>query len=147
MPMDTTISPDPGALSKVSPMPASPPGARTPAADARGKLQVIISDEGFEAGRLNTVSIVVSNPFDMPVEILDIEVPKSFYLGGLTHGGAAKETVREIRSSDHSPPSTVTVTEGKQPVRGGWWREFRQALVSERIVWLFFVVLGHSRTM
>ena len=50
-------------------------------ADARGKLQVVISDEGFEAGRLNTVSIVVSNPFDVPVEILDIEAPKSSHLG------------------------------------------------------------------
>ena len=130
MPMDTTISSDLGALSKESPTPASPPGAKTSAADARGKLQITISDEGFEAGHLNTVSIVVSNPFDVPVEILDIEAPKSSHLGRLTHGGATKETIRETRSSDQSPSSTVIVTEGNQPVRGRWWKEFRQALVS-----------------
>lgn len=50
--------------------------------ETRGKLQVVISDEGFEAGRLNTVSIVISNPFEVAVEIIDIEAPQSTYLGG-----------------------------------------------------------------
>ena len=31
------------------------------ATDARGELQVAISDEGFEAGRLHTVSIIIEN--------------------------------------------------------------------------------------
>jgi hypothetical protein len=92
------------------------------AADARGKLQVVISDEGFEAGRLNTVSIVVSNPFDVPVEILGIEAPRSSHLGRLAHEQTTTETVRKVPASDRATPSsTATVTKHQRPVRGWWW--------------------------
>lgn len=46
----------------------------------RGKLQIVIADEGFEAGRLNTVSVVVGNPFDVAIEILEIQSPQSSLL-------------------------------------------------------------------
>jgi hypothetical protein len=80
--------------------------------DTRGKLQVLISDEGFEAGRLNTVRIVRSNPFDVPVEILDIEAPRSSYLG--TSLEEERRTVgRRPRDATEHPPDAAP--QSRQP--------------------------------
>ena len=37
-----------------------------------GRLDVTVPDETYEAGRISTVRILLRNPFDEPVEILEI---------------------------------------------------------------------------
>jgi hypothetical protein len=45
-----------------------------------GKLDVSIPEDGYEAGRVGTVRILIRNPFDVPVEIVDIQRPRSSHL-------------------------------------------------------------------
>jgi hypothetical protein len=109
------------------PQPTTPPLNPVPqkVADAHGKLQVVISDEGFEAGRLNTVSIIVSNPFDVPVEILDIEAPKSSLLSRLANDQvqSGPPTERVVSTANGR-----AVTEVDQPL--SWWARLRRYLGS-----------------
>lgn len=45
-----------------------------------GRLDVTVPEETYEAGRVSTVRILVRNPFDEPVEILEIKGPRSSHL-------------------------------------------------------------------
>jgi len=45
-----------------------------------GRLDVTISDTSLEAGRISPVTILVRNPFDVPVEIVEIQGPQSSQL-------------------------------------------------------------------
>ena len=45
-----------------------------------GRLDVTVPDETYEAGRISTVRILLRNPFDEPVEILEIKGPRSSHL-------------------------------------------------------------------
>lgn len=49
-------------------------------ASSFGKLDVSIPESIYEAGKSSTVSIIIRNPFDTPVEIIDIQGPKSPHL-------------------------------------------------------------------
>ena len=40
-----------------------------------GRLDVTIPDATYEAGRISTVRILLRNPFDEPVEIIEIKGP------------------------------------------------------------------------
>ena len=45
-----------------------------------GRLDVTIPDATYEAGRISTVRILLRNPFDEPVEILEIQGPRSSHI-------------------------------------------------------------------
>lgn len=42
-----------------------------------GRLDVIIPEQTFEAGKLGMVSIILKNPFDVPIEVMEIIGPRS----------------------------------------------------------------------
>lgn len=42
-----------------------------------GKLDIVIAESSYEAGRTSSVSILIRNPFNKPVELIDIQGPKS----------------------------------------------------------------------
>jgi len=42
-----------------------------------GRLEVDIPDDSFEAGKINTARIIIKNPFEVPIEIINIESPRS----------------------------------------------------------------------
>ena len=44
---------------------------------ALGRLDVTVPEQVFEAGKLGTVSILIRNPFDSPIEVLEIQGPRS----------------------------------------------------------------------
>lgn len=45
-----------------------------------GRLDVTIPEAVYEAGKISTVSLLLRNPFDTPVEILEIQGPRSPHL-------------------------------------------------------------------
>jgi len=45
-----------------------------------GRLDVTIPDEAYEAGSISTVRILIRNPFDEPVEVLEIMGPRSSHI-------------------------------------------------------------------
>ena len=45
-----------------------------------GRLDVTIPEATYEAGKVSTVRILLRNPFDEPVEILEIQGPRSSHL-------------------------------------------------------------------
>ncbi len=45
-----------------------------------GRLDVTIPDATYEAGKISTVRILLRNPFDEPVEILEIKGPRSSHI-------------------------------------------------------------------
>jgi len=45
-----------------------------------GKLDITVPEDEFEAGQLGTISIIIKNPFDVPIEITDITIPRSSHL-------------------------------------------------------------------
>ena len=45
-----------------------------------GRLDVTIRDSSFEAGQVSPVAIIVRNPFNIPVEIQEIQGPRSTHL-------------------------------------------------------------------
>lgn len=45
-----------------------------------GRLDVMIPDATYEAGKISTVRILLRNPFDEPVEILEIKGPRSSHI-------------------------------------------------------------------
>jgi hypothetical protein len=47
---------------------------------AFGRLDVTVPEQEFEAGRLGTISTLIKNPFDSPIEILEIVGPRSSHL-------------------------------------------------------------------
>src|SRR5436190_21948848 len=48
--------------------------------DAYGRLDVIIGEASFEAGKQSPVTILLRNPFDVPVEVIEIRGPRSYHL-------------------------------------------------------------------
>lgn len=48
-----------------------------------GRLDVSVPDAVYEAGRVSTVTILLRNPFDEPVEILEIQGPRSSHLSAV----------------------------------------------------------------
>lgn len=45
-----------------------------------GRLDVTIPDALYEAGKISTVRILLRNPFDEPVEIMEIKGPRSSHI-------------------------------------------------------------------
>lgn len=45
-----------------------------------GRLDITIPEATYEAGKLSIVSILIRNPFDEPIEIIDLQGPKSSQL-------------------------------------------------------------------
>jgi hypothetical protein len=51
--------------------------AQEPATKTYGKLDVSIAEDTYEAGRRSLVSLVIRNPFDVPIIVTEIEAPRS----------------------------------------------------------------------
>jgi hypothetical protein len=45
-----------------------------------GKLDVTVPESTYEAGSVSTVAILIRNPFDVPVNIIEVQGPRSSYL-------------------------------------------------------------------
>jgi hypothetical protein len=54
-------------------------------ASSFGKLDILIPEATYEAGKLSTVSIIIRNPFDTSVDILNIQGPRSSHLRQITN--------------------------------------------------------------
>lgn len=48
--------------------------------ESLGKLDVAIPEDAYEAGKIGTVRLIIRNSFDLPVDILEIQRPRSSYL-------------------------------------------------------------------
>lgn len=66
--------------------------------DAYGRLDVTVREASFEAGKISPVTIILRNPFDVPVEVLEIQGPRSYH-------------VHEI---DKARPPSLTGADGDQ---------------------------------
>jgi hypothetical protein len=91
-------TPDPRRSSGLSSGPSDldrrvPPSGSAPP----GRLDVSVDDETYEAGSGSILVITIKNPFDVPIEILDITEPQSSNLRrapkGSTKNGAKSEDV------------------------------------------------------
>jgi hypothetical protein len=64
-----------------------------------GRLDVTVPEQEFEAGRPGTISILIKNPFNSPIEILEIVGPRSSHLlDGVFDSSAPGATPAEVRS-------------------------------------------------
>jgi hypothetical protein len=69
---------------------------------ASGRLDAAILDDPFEAGRVNTARLIIRNPFDAPVQIIEILPPKSSTLRELQVAERAEKDANEARESHAS---------------------------------------------
>ncbi|MFN7204383.1 MAG: hypothetical protein ACK5U5_01730 [Burkholderiales bacterium] len=65
--------------------------------DVYGHLDVTVPEAVYEAGKVSTVTILLRNPFNEPVEIIEIQGPRSSHLS---------EVVRDTRVSSTDRSST-----------------------------------------
>ena len=54
--------------------------------DIYGRLDVTVPEAVYEAGRVSTVAILLRNPFNKPVEILEVQGPRSSHLSEVIKG-------------------------------------------------------------
>lgn len=106
--------------------------------DVYGRLDVTVPEAVYEAGKLSTVTILLRNPFNEPVEILEIQGPRSSHLS---------EVVRDTRSSSRDKTSASRQVK-KKP---NWFRSFLESLskvlVTEVSVGGFSVEFPRSRSV
>jgi hypothetical protein len=106
--------------------------------DVYGRLDVTVPEAVYEAGKVSTVTILLRNPFNEPVEILEIQGPRSSHLS---------EVVRDVRASPRDKISTSKQAK-KKP---NWFRYFlgslSRILVTEVSVGGFSVEFPRSRSV
>jgi hypothetical protein len=106
--------------------------------DVYGRLDVTVPEAVYEAGKVSTVTILLRNPFNEPVEILEIQGPRSSHLS---------EVVRDTRSSLRDKISTSRQVK-KEP---NWFRSslesLSRVLVTEVNVGGFSVEFPRSRSV
>jgi len=61
-----------------------------------GRLDVTIPEAVYEAGKVSTVSLLLRNPFNKPVEILEIQGPRSSHLREIAEELRAREEKNQI---------------------------------------------------
>jgi hypothetical protein len=88
-------------------------------ADIYGRLDVTIPEAVYEAGKVSTVSLLLRNPFDRPVDILEIQGPRSSHLS---------EIAREARTAEDKNPLSPLQQTRKEI---GWFRSLLQGLYKE----------------
>lgn len=66
--------------------------------DVYGRLDVTVPEAVYEAGRVSTVTILLRNPFNEPVEVLEIQGPRSSHLS---------EVVRDFRVTSKDQASNI----------------------------------------
>ena len=69
------------------------PSPGRPNADSYGRLDVSIREASYVAGKISPVAILVRNPFDVPVEILEIQGPRSSHLSEIGRMGTNQDVV------------------------------------------------------
>jgi len=85
-------------------------------ADIYGRLDVSIKESSYEAGKISTVAILLRNPFDKPVEILEIQGPRSSHL----------QEIQSIKS-EKGVPKDLSITKGTSEKKKSWissWFDF-----------------------
>ena len=83
-----------------------------------GKLEVDVPDDSFEAGKICTARIIIRNPFDVSVDIIEIDSPRSSTLDDLI--STQKESSKDQdSSSEHKKRQSYEVTASIG--RGGLW--------------------------
>jgi hypothetical protein len=106
--------------------------------DVYGRLDVTVPEAVYEAGRVSTVTILLRNPFNEPVEILEIQGPRSSHLS---------EVVRDVRASSRDNISTSKQAKRKS----SWVRSFlgslSRVLVTEVSVGGFSVEFPRLRSV
>jgi len=64
-----------------------------------GRLDVTVPEQEFEAGQPGTISILIKNPFDSPIEIIEIVGPRSSHLrDGVFDASESAATPEEARA-------------------------------------------------
>ena len=77
---------------------ADNPVSGSRASNAYGRIDVAIPQVVHEAGRLSTVSIIIRNPFNVTVEIVDIQGPRSSHLEDIHRGGGQQRDFHKQRN-------------------------------------------------
>jgi hypothetical protein len=60
-----------------------------------GRLDITVPEQEFEAGKPGTISILIKNPFDTPIDILEVMGPRSPHLQELLDTGEQRERVQK----------------------------------------------------
>jgi len=82
-----------------SPALATPQASPT---DSYGRLDVTILQAVYEAGKASTVPIVIRNPFDKPVEIVEIQGPRSSHIEEVSQRDSAGQTQQQAKKQKWS---------------------------------------------
>lgn len=73
-----------------------------PPTKSYGRLDVTISQAVHEAGKASTVPIVIRNPFDKPVEIVEIQGPRSSHIEEVSQRDSAGQTQQQAKKQKWS---------------------------------------------
>jgi len=65
-----------------------------------GRLDVTIPEATYEAGKVSTVRILLRNPFDEPVEILEVQGPRSSHLQEIASQSLASNGTNETNQEE-----------------------------------------------
>jgi len=87
--------------------------AQVATAPMGGRLEVVIPEETFEAGKRSVLRIIIRNPFNHSVDIKSIVAPRSSHISS-------------VGSESHAPSSGGTTSVG----RSSTWRNFLSAVSS-----------------
>jgi hypothetical protein len=94
--------------------------------DAYGRLDVTIGEASFQAGKQSPVTILLRNPFDVPVEVMEIRGPRSYNLKEIELLGSPPPTER-AHAADTEPSS-----------KPGFWKNLVQRLGRVRLAEVSF---------
>jgi hypothetical protein len=91
----------------------------TPNSSSYGRLDVTVPEQEFEAGRPGTISILIKNPFNSPIEIVELVGPRSSHL--------------QDRVLDTPTPGVTRGIALPPPRRRSWYERFFPFLRSEEV--------------
>lgn len=87
----------------------------TEKSDVYGRLDIALPEAVYEAGKVSIVTILLRNPFNEPVEILEIQGPRSSHLS---------EVVKDFRATSRNQSSSSNSRQVKR--KSGWIRSLFQ---------------------
>ncbi len=87
----------------------------TEKSDVYGRLDITLPEAVYEAGKVSIVTILLRNPFNEPVEILEIQGPRSSHLS---------EVVKDFRTTSRAQSSNSNSRQVKR--KSGWIKSLFQ---------------------
>ncbi|MTJ19587.1 MULTISPECIES: hypothetical protein [unclassified Dolichospermum] len=87
----------------------------TEKSDVYGRLDITLPEAVYEAGKVSIVTILLRNPFNEPVEILEIQGPRSSHLS---------EVVKDFRATSRNQSSNSNSRQVKR--KPGWIKSLFQ---------------------